>query len=173
MIAAAIVTVLIDGAPVEGSVAARLRGGVVVAPLEPYLAAIAQRIEPDQNGRRFVFERGSRSVTISIGSPVVRSGPGVESLPIAPYLRGGEAFIPLAAVARGLGAEVDYDGATKTLHVSLPAEPLATLAPAGPWTPGPGPFQTFAAPQTPGPQPQVTGIPQPRRTPIVIESHEK
>ncbi len=171
MIAAGIVTVLIDGAPVDGSVAARLRDGVVVAPLEPYVGAIAQRIEPDQTGLRFVFARGSRSVTISIGSIVARAGSGAESLPIAPYLRGGEAFIPLAAVARELGADVDYDGATKTLHVSLPPEPLATLAPSGPWTPGPGPFQTFEPPQTPAPQPQVTGIPKPRRTPIVIESH--
>jgi len=173
LIATAIVTVLIDGAPVDGSVAARLRGGVVVAPLEPYVAAIAQRIEPDQNGLRFVFQRGSRSVTVSIGSQVARSGPAVESLPIAPYLRGGEAFIPLAAVARDLGAAVDFDAATKTLHVSLPPEPLATLSPSGPWTPGPGPFVTFAPPQTPAPAPLVTGIPRPRRTPIVIDSHER
>jgi len=168
---APIVTILIDGAPVDGSVAARLRGGVVIVPLEPYLGAIAQRIESDQDGRRFVFERGSRTVTVSIGSQIARSGAAAESLPIAPYLRGGNAFIPLAAVARGLGADVDYDGAAKTLHVTLPPEPLATLTPAGRWTPGPGPFQTFAPPQTPAPEPQVTGIPKPRRTPIVIDSH--
>jgi len=173
MIAAAIVTILIDGAPVDGTVAARLRDGVVVAPLEPYLAAIAERIEPDQNGLRFLFERGRRSVTVSIGSQVARSGLAVESLPIAPYLRGGEAFIPLAAVARDLGANVDFDSATKTLHVSLSPEPLATLSPAGPWTPGPGPFVTFAPQETPAPAPVVTGIPRPRRTPIVIDSHER
>jgi hypothetical protein len=173
VIAAAIVSVLIDGVRVDGSIAARLRGGVVVAPLEPYLAAIAQRIEPDQDGLRFVFERGSRSVTVSIGSQVARSGPAVESLPIAPYLRGGEAFIPLAAVARDLGADVDFDGATKTLRVSLPPEPLATLTPPAAGTPWPGPFVTFAPAQTPAPAPSLSGIPRPRRTPIVIDSHER
>jgi hypothetical protein len=166
------VTVLVDGAPVEGSVAARLRAGVVVVPLEPYLGEIAQRIETGDNGLRIVFERGERSCAVSIGSRVARAGPAVESLPIAPYLRGGDAFIPLAAVARALGAGVDYDGATRTVHVSLEPEPLRTLMPVAGWTPGPGPFETFAPPATPEPAPRFTGEPKPRRTPIVIDSHE-
>jgi hypothetical protein len=172
MIAAALVTVLIDGSPVEGSVAARLRSGVVVVPLEPYLSSIARRIETADNGLQILFERGSRSVAVSIGSRVARCGPAAESLPIAPYLRGEEAFIPLAAVARALGADVEFDGSSKTVHVSLEPEPLATLTPSGTWTPGPGPFETFAPPATPEPAPRVTGIPKPRRTPIVIDSHE-
>lgn len=172
MIPAPPVTVLIDGSPVEGSIAARLRAGVVVAPLEPYLGEIAQRIETGDNGLRIVFERGERSFAVSIGSRVARAGPAVESLPIAPYLRGGDAFIPLAAVARALGACVDYDGATKTVHVSLEPDPLGTLTPLPGWTAGPGPFQTFAPPATPEAAPRFTGVPKPRRTPIVIDSHE-
>jgi hypothetical protein len=166
---AALVTIVLDGMPLEGSVGARLSGGVVVAPLQPYVSAMAERIETDGTGSRFVFERGARTFTVSIGSQVARFGPAAESLPIAPYLRDGEAFIPLAAVARALGGDVDYDGAAKTLHVTFEPGPLSTLAPVGAWTPGPGPFQTFAPPQTPAPAPSASGAPRPRRTPIVVE----
>ncbi len=167
---AAIVTVLIDGRLVDGTVAARLRGGVVVAPIEPYLSDIAERIETRENGLRIVFERGRRSFTVSIGSRIARRGPAAESLPIAPYLRGGEAFIPLAVTARALGGDVDYDAATKTLRVALTPDPVSTLAPSGPWTPGAGPFETFPPPETPAPAPRDTGVPKPRRTPLTVDS---
>jgi hypothetical protein len=173
MLAAALVTVLIDGVLVDGSVAARMRDGVVVAPLAPYLTTIAERIESDPGGERFVFARGARSISVALGSRVARAGASVEELPVAPFLHGEETFVPLAMVARALGGDVAFDTATKTLSVGFEPEPLATLAPAGPWTPGPGPYETFAPMATPAPAPRSTGIPRPRRTPLVIDSHER
>lgn len=168
MIAALLVTVLIDGSLVDGSTGARLCGDVVVAPLAPYLRRIADRIEIDPVGSRIVLERGARSVSIAIGSPVIRTGGVTRALPIAPYVRAGEPLIPLAAVARALGAMVDYDAASHTLNVATVPEPLATMTPDTSYVPPPEPLETFTPNPTPAPKVEVTGIPKPRRTPIVL-----
>jgi hypothetical protein len=170
VIATVVVTVLVNGALVDGSVAARICGDVVVAPLAPYLGRIANRIVVDPAGNRIVFERDGRSVAVTIGSPVIRSGGATRALPIAPYLRAGEPLIPLAAVARALGASVDYDAASRTVSVATIPEPLASLTPDTAYTPPAQPLATFTPNPTPAPSVEVTGIPKPRRTPILVTS---
>jgi hypothetical protein len=173
VIAALLVTVLIDGSLVDGSTGARLCGDVVVAPLEPYLRSIADRIEFDPSGSRIVLERGTRSVSIAIGSPLLRTGDNTQALPIAPYVRAGEPLNPLAAVARALGATVDYDGASHTITVATVPEPLATMTPDMGYVPPREPLETFTPNPTPAPKVEVTGIPRPRRTPIVVDSGKR
>lgn len=162
---------LIDGRLVEGSTPARLRGGVIEAPVAPYVRELAKRIERQAAGGRLSFERDGRSLTVVLGSAVALNGNETERLPIAPYLRGGQTIVPLAAVARALGASVEYDPVAHTMHIQLPAAaPLATLAPAAAGTllpspeASPAPAATFA----PTPVPANSGIPRPRRTPIVV-----
>ena len=168
MVAAIVVTVLIDGTLVDGSTAARLSRDVVVAPLVPYLDRIADRIEVDPSGERIVFVRDGRSVAVTIGSPIIRSGSRALALPIAPYLRAGETLIPLAAVARALGASVDYDAVSRTVSVATIPAPLASLTPDAAYRPPPEPLATFTPNPTPAPKVEVTGVPKPRRTPIVM-----
>jgi len=169
MIGTPAVTVLINGALVDGSADARLDGDIVVAPMAPYLRSIADRIETGDGTGRIVFERAGRVVTIVIGSPVIRSGDATEALPIAPYVRAGEALIPLAAVARALGASVEYNGATRTVNVATIPEPLVSMTPDATYRPPPEPLETFTPQPTPAPPVVVTGTPRPRRTPIVVE----
>ncbi|MDQ2858726.1 MAG: copper amine oxidase N-terminal domain-containing protein, partial [Candidatus Eremiobacteraeota bacterium] len=167
------VTVIVGGAVIEGSTPATIRAGVVVAPIAPYLRRIAERIESDPGGTRFTFERGGRTFSVIVGSPLARSADAAETLPIAPYVRAGKAFIPLAAVARALGGEVAYDAASRTLSVELRPEPLATMTPYVPSSPLPQPLVTFAPTSTPAPAVEVTGIPKPRRTPAVVEDPQR
>lgn len=168
VIGAPAVTVLVDGVLVDGSTDARLQGAVVVAPLEPYLQAIADRIVVDAQSGRIVLQRGSRTVCITIGSPVVRSGDGSRPLPIAPYVRAGEPVIPLAAVVRALGASVDFDARTRTVTVVTDPEPLASMTPDAAYTPPAEPMQTFTPNPSPAPSGPATAIPKPRRTPIIV-----
>jgi hypothetical protein len=148
------VSVVVNGALVTGSVPAVLSHGTVVAPLDPYVRAIATRLSFPVESDTIVVQRGSRILTLSLGSRRARTGPSEAELPIAPYLRAGAVIIPLATTARALGATVGYDARSQTLAIAFPELPLATLAP----TP------------TPAPQPTITGIPKPRRTPIPIGS---
>jgi hypothetical protein len=168
-VTAAIVTVLVDGRIVDGSVPATLRGDVVVAPVWPYASGIAQRVECLKAGSLF-FERDGRTFRVTIGSTFGRSGDATQALSIAPYLRAGEAIIPLAAVARALGASVAYDARARVLQIDIEPEPLATMTPYANWSPPPGPLPTFTAAPTPAPVATLRGVPSPRRTPLLVES---
>jgi len=169
VIGAVLVTILIDGSLVDGSRPARLCGNVVMAPLAPYLHEVADRIEIDPATGRIVVARASRSISLVLGTRVLRSDSGAETLPIAPYLRAGEPFIPLAAVVRALGVSVTFDAASKTLSIATVPLPLASLVPDVAYTPPAKPLETFTPNPTPAPKVVVTGVPKPRRTPIVLE----
>jgi hypothetical protein len=149
---APVVTVLVDGRPVDAPVPALLLGGLVSAPIDPYARLIATKITIDHGRGSVTFERGLARVTINV-----------------PYLRGASARIPLGELARALGDSVRYDAAGHTLEIeSGQPAPLATMTPYVTWTPPPGPLATFTPEPTPAPRPSVTGIPQPRRTPILL-----
>jgi hypothetical protein len=159
VIGAVLVSVLIDGSLVEGSRSARICDNVVMAPVAPYLRNVADRIEFDEHTGRIVVMRAGRSVSLVIGSRVLRGKTGAVNLPIAPYLRAGEPLIPLAAVARALGVSVAFDGPSKTI----------SMVPDAAYTPPAEPLETFTPNPTPAPQVVVSGVPKPRRTPIVLE----
>ncbi len=164
-----IVAIVVDGTLVTGSMPAVLQGNVVMAPLDPYVGALATRITASAESASIVIDRNGKSLTLVLGSRTARENSRPAELPIAPYLRAGTVIIPLADTARALGATAAYDARTRTLTLGLPEAPLATLAPVTQPTPGPaGP--TFAPTSTPAPAPTVSGIPKPRRTPIPIAS---
>ncbi|GAC1306531.1 MAG: hypothetical protein NVSMB21_09410 [Vulcanimicrobiaceae bacterium] len=165
----AAVTVVLDGRTIDASSAARLSRATVVAPLEPFVVALADRIERRDDGCEIVIVRGERSIVVRVGSVRARSGTLAETLPIAPYVLAGETIIPLAAIARALGATVGYDAASRTVTIVTMPEPLAAFSAVPYVVPPPGSVPTFAPHATPAPRPTVTGIPRPRRTPIVIE----
>ncbi|GAC1301972.1 MAG: hypothetical protein NVSMB19_10720 [Vulcanimicrobiaceae bacterium] len=169
VLAASLVTVFVDGRPVEAATDARLVAGVVVAPLGPFVRDIADRIETSADGERFLIARGDRTIELRLGSNRARNGTVAEALPIAPYLRAGRTIIPLAVVARALGATVTYDARAHVLRIATEEAPLATLTPVPYVAPPPGSVPTFAPPSTPAPRPTVTGIPKPRRTPVLVE----
>jgi hypothetical protein len=158
---------VIDGRPVDASRCASLRGGVVVAPLDPFVRRFADRIVTTGAPGTIVVARGDASVTFQLGSPLARSGATAIVLPIAPFVRDGEPIIPLAVTARTLGASVSYDAHAHVLYVQSAREPLARMTPFAGYAPPSAPV-TFAPTSTPAPKVVVTGVPRPRRTPIVI-----
>lgn len=145
------VTVVVDGRIVPAALPARLVGGMVLAPVVPFVCALAQRISVDPEAGSITFERGGVSVTMGIP-------PGDDG-----------ALVPLGAAARRLGDLVRYDNASHTLSIqSGPPQPVATLTPFAGYAPPPGPLPTFTPTPVPSPRPTVSGVPQPRRTPIVL-----
>jgi hypothetical protein len=147
------VSVVLDGRPLYAAVPARLVAGTVLAPLAPFVCALAQRISIDRGAASITFESRDRRVTMGLPP------------------EGEAALVPLAAAARALGDLVRYDAASHTLSIQSPAPaPLATLTPFAGYSPPPGPLPTFTPTPVPTPRPTVTGIPQPRRTPIVLSA---
>ena len=161
------VDVVLDGRLVLGSQSARVSAGVVEAPLDPYVRDLATTIVIA--GRRITLGRSDRTFVLFLGSRHGRVGTTATTLPIAPYLRAGATIIPLAATARALGATVRYEAASHTVTIETTPLPLTTFTPSPRNVPDAGPFATFSPTSTPLPQPSVTGIPMPRRTPILID----
>jgi copper amine oxidase-like protein len=168
VIGAPAVAIVVDGSEIVASQPALVRGGVVVAPLRPYLSGIADRIAVDPAAGTITFERADASVTVTLGDRRARVGAGIVTLPIAPYLRDGGPIIPLAAIARGLGLTVEFDARTHVVTMASPAvAPVSTMTPFVP-VPGASPFPTPRAEPSATPRPVVIGVPRPRRTPVEV-----
>jgi hypothetical protein len=167
------VVVVFDGMQIAASQPATLQTGTVVVPLDPYLRKLSGRIAIDPASGAITIFRDDESVAVALGNRTARVGGRAVQLPIAPYLRDGDPIIPLAAVARGLGLTVSYDGRARVVTIaSTETPPLATMSPFVP-QPGAVPFASPRIDTTPTPRPTVTGIPRPRRTPIEVHQREE
>ena len=165
MFLALVVTVLLDGRPIDASVPAVLSGGTITAPLDPFVRRLARRIEFDPATGAIRIAGESRTAVLAIGDRTLRGDTRSATLPIAPFLRDGQPQIPLAAVARALGASVRYDARSRTLEI-VEAPPQELRSPEPEAVP-PGPVRATFTPQAIAtPRPVVTGIPQVRRTPV-------
>ena len=165
MLVALVVTVLLDGRPIDASVPAVLFRGTIVAPLDPFVRRLANRIEFDPATGVIRIARDGSTAELAIGARTLRGDSKLEALPIAPFLRDGQPQIPLAAVARALGATVSYDARSRTVEIIGPPaaeleSPEPVFVPVGP------PRATFTPQPVSTPRPVVTGIPQARRTPV-------
>ncbi len=146
------VAVVLDGRLVASASPARLIGNVVHGPFAPFAAALAQRISVDPASGAVTFERAGKRVTMTV-----------------PPGELGSTLFPLAAAARALGDSVRYDASSRTLSIWQPAPgPVATMTPFAAGAGPPVPLATFTPTVLPTPRPALTGIPQPRRTPIVL-----
>ena len=156
MIAPTVVSIVIDGRFIASSTPALLEQGTVIAPVDPYARAIADRIDADPARRTIRFTRGSRSITLDF-------------LPIGPYVREEPVVIPLAAVARALGAAVSYDAKDAVVAiVSPPSDPPTTMPLNVAQTPLPQPRPAFTPTPEPQPAPETSVAPLPRRTPVAL-----
>jgi hypothetical protein len=172
MIAAVAIVVTVNGSlvPATPTQPAQIISGTVVAPAEPFARRIATAASIDPSRGAIVMERGDRRIELRTGHSTAWTGSAAIALPIAPYVRGETLIIPLAVVARALGAHVRYVGAEHVLEIETePPAPLATMTPYRPGAPAVAPTALFTPqPPSPSPRPTVSGTPLPRRTPIPV-----
>jgi hypothetical protein len=155
LMAAATLTVMLDGHPVRSYNRPYIRGGHVMAPLEPYVTDIARTIEYD--GRALIVRLGDLFAQVPM-----------QSAP--PPGRYQNLYVELAPIARTLGARVWFDAQTQTLYVESPRVALATPTPFNPAVPRVAPSAVFTPAPAQTPRPVVSGTPLPRRTPIPVQS---
>jgi hypothetical protein len=138
-----IVGVVLDGESLPSAPPARIADGRVVVPAI-VVARLADRVITFPDGSVNAI-RGERDcVAAAIGG-----------------------MVPLAPLARCLGAHVAWDAQAKTVSIAFAAEPLRSHPPYDPNAPRVAPTTIFT-PQPPPPTPRViaTGVPRPRRTAI-------
>jgi hypothetical protein len=167
MIPAAVIVIL-NGAIVASVPPAQLLFGHVMAPLAPVVTHFTERAVLD--GDTITLVRNDRTCVLRVGSDSITCDGVTGTLPVAPFGRGGVAFVPLAEVTRALGGAAAYDSHTHIVALDVPAETtLKTPAPFDPTAPQASPTVIFTPSPVPvpaTPRPVDSGSPQPRRTAI-------
>ena len=148
------VTVLLDGVPIAASRPARVIAGAVTVPLDPFVRRVAQLVRVDRSARSVFVQRDGNSVVLRFGDDATLEADGT-------------IYVRLAPVVRGLGGTVTFDAQRKVAAVAMPQPlPVVTPTPFDPALPTVEPRRIFTAEPTVTPRPTLSGIPQPRRTPV-------
>jgi hypothetical protein len=150
-LAAAALSIVIDGNVVRSYNAPYVVSGHVVAPLEPFVTGIAASI--GYSGGTLIVTRGDRFAQVPFA---IAPDPGHYQ----------STYVEIAPLLRTLGARVWYDGREHRLFVETPRLVLATPTPFNPAVPRPAPTDVFTPTPATTPRPIVTGTPSPRRTPL-------
>ena len=154
-LAAATLTVVLDGTPVRSYNRPYIAGGHVMAPLDPYVTTIARTREYD--GRALIVRLGDFFAQVPMNGP-------------PPPARYQSTYVELAPIVRTLGARVWFDASAQTLYVETPRVALATPTPFNPAVPQVAPTAVFTPTPVQTPRPSVSGTPLPRRTPVPAQS---
>ncbi len=136
--------------------------GRIYAPVDPYARELATSVTYDAKNRSLILQLHDRRIRI----PTEDEGPFLER----DRSHGSDVrYLPVARVASALGDTFVYDARAATLTISSrPAGALATPSPYAERTPQAA-SRTFTPYAVPTPVPTITGIPRPRRTPILVE----
>lgn len=144
-------SVVLDGSVVHSYVAPFIRGGHVMAPLDPFVTRVSASIE--YSGGTLIVRRADRFAQIEMPPPYPSQFKTT--------------YVEIAPILRTLGVAVSYDAAHRRLIVRTPSPVLATPTPFNPAVPRILPNPVFTPTPPPAtPRPQFTGTPSPRRTPI-------
>lgn len=143
------IAILLNGIPLQSYNRPYVAGGQVLAPVAPYVTRIADRIS--YSGGVMIVSRGRARIAVRIK----------QSDPTALQ----NAYVPIAAVLRGLGARVRFNPARRVLEIEIHSHDEVQVM--TPDVPAVAPTMVFTPEPVPTPRPVYTGSPRPRRTPIV------
>lgn len=146
--------VLLNGTIVHSYSPAYVVRGHVVAPLDPYVTAVAASI--GYSGSALIVTRGDRFAQLPVGAN------------IAPA-QWAQTYVEIAPLMRSLGVRVAYSAQFRRLEIDT-AEPIVvTPTPFNAAVPAAAPSEVFTPAPIVTPRPQVSGKPAPRRTPLPVK----
>lgn len=146
--------VVLNGSIVHSYAPAYVVGGHVMAPLEPYVTAIAATI--GYSGSQLIVTRGDRFAQLPIASNTAPA-------------QWAQTYVEIAPLLRSLGARVAYDPQSRRLEIDTAKVVVVTPTPFNPAVPAATPSTVFTPAPVPTPRPQVSGKPAPRRTPLPVK----
>jgi hypothetical protein len=152
LIAPALVVVL-NGTIVHSYSPAYVVRGHVVAPLEPYVTAVAASI--GYSGAQLIVTRGDRFAQLPFSANVAPA-------------QWAQTYVEIAPLMRSLGIRVVYDAQSRRLEIDTAGPIVVTPTPFNPAVPAASPSAVFTPSPVATPRPQVSGKPAPRRTPLPV-----
>lgn len=160
------VSVVVDGRIVAFDQPPAVIGGRLLIPLRGVFERLGARVLWQPESRQVVARRGPTTILLQPGNRYAWVNGRAVTLDAPPLVLQGRVLVPLWFVSEALGADVDWDAATRTVSVTssrpgaLPPRPLPQPEP-----PPPAP----APAATPEPIDPPIRIPPPQPVPTVIE----
>ena len=146
--------VVLNGTIVRSYSPAYVVRGHVVAPLEPYVTAVAATI--GYSGSQLIVTRGDRFAQLPIAANTAPA-------------QWAQTYVEIAPLMRSLGLRVAYDPQQRRLEIDTAAAVVVTPTPFNAAVPSAPPADVFTPSPVSTPRPQVSGKPAPRRTPLPVK----
>lgn len=106
-----------------------IRAGRTLVPLRALVEALGARVDWDAGTRTATVALGPRVVTLAVDSSTAAVDGRAVPLDVPAQIVGGRTLVPLRFLVEALGAQVQWEAATRTIHVALDL-PGAALSPA-------------------------------------------
>ena len=117
-VASAKVEVLVDGEKLELSSEAIIENDSTLVPMRELFEALDARVDWDNDAKKAVAYSGINVLTIGIDSDIMLSSGEEVKLPAPARLVNEKTYVPLRAISESFGAEVMWDGETRTVLIN-------------------------------------------------------
>jgi hypothetical protein len=117
--ALASINVYVDRKPVRFPVGQPMEWrGHVMVPLRGVFEDMGAKVNWDQAAQEVTVNKGSNTIKLTVGETHALKNQETIVIQVKSILRGGTVYVPLRFLAESLDADVRWDGATRSVHIT-------------------------------------------------------
>lgn len=120
---------VVNGRVVQTDVRPRIIDGTTLVPLRFVAEALGAEVSWDPRGREAVIVHEGERIAVVAGEGTLVAGSRIIQLRTPAQVIQGRTMVPLRAIAEGLGAQVRWDPATRTVSIRTPTDERAEPSP--------------------------------------------
>ncbi|NGQ95145.1 glycosyl hydrolase [Brevibacillus sp. SYP-B805] len=121
-------SILLDGFPLPFPVEPVIVQGSTLVPFRAIAEAMGIQVQWNPQDQSITARKESKEVRLWLNKPVALVNGQAVSLPVSPREVNGSTLIPLSFFSNQFGAQVSWDGATKTVSIVTPPKRLYSMA---------------------------------------------
>ena len=126
------IRVLVDGRQLAFDVDPVIENDRTLVPMRLIFEALGAKVDWDETSRTADAVRGETTIRITIDNTEMVKNDEIVTLDAPARLIGGRTLVPVRAVSEGLGAQVGWDAATRTVQISTQKQPEKQTEPGRP-----------------------------------------
>lgn len=111
-------TAILEGATYELEAAPFIEKSVTLVPIRFISEAFGATVQWNEELKVITINYGSRNIILQIGSTIAIVDGNINTLQVPPKIVNGRTFVPLRFISEAFGAEVLWDGTTKTITIT-------------------------------------------------------
>lgn len=111
------ITVIVDGKTLSFDVTPYQTKGTTMVPMRAIFEALGATVEWDEKTQSVAAVKGDTTIVLTIGKAEAKVKGKAVALAVPAVKSKGKTMVPLRFVSEALGAEVNWDGATRTITI--------------------------------------------------------